>query len=278
MVAAVAGFDALSGEPKKGLRHAGDGRILDPGHEQRLVARRAQNGYRGRRSKQDVEHVLRRQVVCRPKGRLRKFSSRRRYERDYPSTDTSSKEGQRTETKGWSFHLGFPIWLLACDQRGLVFRILTPLCMVARIFHRLAVSMLCFSCSEAQQTNSDVARQPDTLFERLPSQKMSSFSVFGLTHSFSACCYKNARSENRFSILRSGFATVQIVFATLNLQFTSQSASSANQSALSASRFASSASRSVWSASLRTAWTTLRVSSAGLQTSWTSLQVSSASR
>ena len=45
--------------------------------------------------------------------------------------------------------LGFPIWVLARDQRGLFFRILTPLCIVASIFHRLSVSMLCFSCSEA---------------------------------------------------------------------------------------------------------------------------------
>jgi len=37
------------------------------------------------------------------------------------------------------FKLGFPIGLGARDQQGLFFRILTPLCMVASIFHRLSV-------------------------------------------------------------------------------------------------------------------------------------------
>src|SRR5271169_4996578 len=49
---------------------------------------------------------------------------------------------------GHSFKLGFPIWLFAHGQHGLFFRILTPLCIVASYFHRLSVSMLCFSCSE----------------------------------------------------------------------------------------------------------------------------------
>ena len=65
VIAAVAGLDAIAGEAKKRLRHAGDRRILDPGDQEHLVARRAQHGLRRRRSVQDVEDVLRRLVVCR---------------------------------------------------------------------------------------------------------------------------------------------------------------------------------------------------------------------
>jgi len=40
--------------------------------------------------------------------------------------------------------LGFPIWVLARDQRGLFFRILTPLCIVASILHRWSFKIKSF--------------------------------------------------------------------------------------------------------------------------------------
>jgi hypothetical protein len=73
--------------------------------EDRFVARRAQHGHGGRWSMQHFEDVLRRLVVCRSKGwRLRRGSPRRQG-CGHPNTNTGSDDGQRSETKGGSFHM-----------------------------------------------------------------------------------------------------------------------------------------------------------------------------
>jgi hypothetical protein len=45
----------------------------------------------------------------------------------------------------------FPTWPFACDQRGLYFQILNPLCILVSIFHPHLEIMRSISYSEAQQ-------------------------------------------------------------------------------------------------------------------------------
>jgi len=54
------------------------------------------------------------------------------------------------------FHLGFSLWLLAQDQGGLFFRILTSLCIFASIFHRLVLSLAQAITSTGLQKSSHV--------------------------------------------------------------------------------------------------------------------------
>jgi hypothetical protein len=63
VLAARARFDAHAGQFQKWLRHLRHRRVLNPRHEQRAPARRTEDRPRRRRRVQDVEHVLRRQVV-----------------------------------------------------------------------------------------------------------------------------------------------------------------------------------------------------------------------